>query len=223
MTTFTSPRAAAAAQTQAQAQQRGLSPRLAVAGYALATIAYVVANRSTPRPDAPGSEVLEYAQQHGTAVNAGSVLLALSGVLVVAVAAAFRTRLRAAGAGIALSGGVLAGIALITSAVFGLLGGRLAADASPAHARDLADLAFWSGGAAFAGSFALLAIGVSLAARRTGALPGAMRVIGLVLGAAGVVSVLSVVIDPLAYALPLVRFGGLLWLVCAAVLLRRRA
>jgi hypothetical protein len=82
----------------------------------------------------------------------------------------------------------------------------------------VAEWSFVFGGPAFAATLAVLILGTSTASVR---LPRAINVTGLLLAAAGLVSILSPAIAPLSYLLPIVRFGGLIWLGFAATQLAR--
>lgn len=200
-----------------------LAPVLA---YAVLTVAYVVVNRSTPHPDASGLEVLHYTQAHDTAIKLGAFLLFASAVPLALSAAVLYRRLRALGitapgSAITLVGGVLAAGALTASAMFTWSGGRLPADAGPALARALADLSFLSGGPAYAVMFALLIAGISVTGLLAGLLPRAVTWTGLVLAAAGMLSTLTLLASGFSYLLPVVRFGGTVWLVFVAALLPR--
>ncbi|BAU84981.1 hypothetical protein SLA_4093 [Streptomyces laurentii] len=200
-----------------------LAPVLA---FVALTVAYVVVNRSTPHPDASGLDVLRYADGHGTAIRLGAFLLLASAVPLVLCAAVLYRRLRALGitapgSAITLAGGVLAGGALVTSALFTWSGGRLPADAPVSLARALADLSFLSGGPGYAVMYALLAAGVSVTGLLAGLLPKALSWGGLLIAAAGMLSSLTLLADGFAYLLPVVRFGGAVWLVCVAALLPR--
>ncbi|MER6990022.1 hypothetical protein ABT337_09880 [Saccharopolyspora hirsuta] len=127
----------------------------------------------------------------------------------------------APGSAITLVGGVLAAGQLAMSAMLAWAGGRLPADASPALARALADLSFLSGGPGYAVAFALLIAGTSVTSLLAGLLPRAVTWTGLVLAAAGMISTLTLLAPAFGYLLPVVRFGGLIWLVLAAALLPR--
>jgi hypothetical protein len=70
-------------------------------------------------------------------------------------------------------------------------------------------------------SLALLIAGISVAGLLAGLLPRALTWAGLALGAVGVLSTLTLVALDLSYLIPVVRFGGTLWLLCAAALLPR--
>ncbi|MCO5969148.1 hypothetical protein [Actinoallomurus soli] len=148
-----------------------LAPVLA---FTALTIGYVVANRATPHPDASGLAVLHHARTHGTPIKIGAFLLLASAVPLALVAAVLYRRLRALGitapgSAITLVGGVLAAGALGLSGMFVWSGGRTKTD--PALARALADLAFLSGGPAFAAMFAMLIAGISVTGLLAGLLP----------------------------------------------------
>ncbi|WP_067456240.1 DUF4386 family protein [Actinomadura macra] len=212
--------------TPARRPQSGPPLLVPVAAFTVLTIAYVVANRSTPHPDASGAEVLTYVRGHATTVKAGAFLLLSSAVPLALTAAVFYRRLRALGitapgSAITLVGGVLAAMALFVSAMLTWTGGRLPRDASPALARALADLSFISGGPTYAVSFALLIAGVAVTGLLAGLLPKPLTWTGLVLAAVGMVSTLTLLVPGLAFLLPIVRFGGGVWLVFAAALLPR--
>ncbi|MEU8122056.1 DUF4386 domain-containing protein [Spirillospora sp. NPDC049024] len=222
--------------TTAPAPERSAPPRrrpqsgppllVPVLSFAALTVGYVIANRATPHPDATGAEVLRYAQEHGTAIRAGSWLLLASAIPLALLAAVLYRRLRALGitapgSAITLAGGLLASVALALSAMAAWTGGRLPGDASPALARALADLSFLAGGPFYGAGFAMLVAGVSVTGLLAGLLPRPLTWIGLALAAAGMLSTLALLADGFAPLLPVIRFGGLLWLVAAAALLPR--
>lgn len=218
--TSTSPRAAGAGRGP-QAGPPLLAP---IGAFAVTTIAYVIANRNTPHPDASGAAVLLYAQAHGTAAKVGALLMLSSAVPLALGTAVFYRRLRALGitapgSAITLVGGVLAAVALALSSIFAWTSGQLPADAPPALARALADLSFLSGGPMYAATFAMLVAGISVTSLFAGVLPRALAWVGLLLAVAGMVSLLTLVAASFGYLLPLVRFGGLIWLVFVAALL----
>ncbi|MEU9498908.1 DUF4386 domain-containing protein [Streptomyces sp. NPDC048196] len=221
-TATTSPRSAGTAR-RPQAGPPLLAPVLA---FAALTVAYVVVNRSTPHPDASGLAVLRYARAHGTTIAVGSFLLFVSAVPLALTAAVLYRRLRALGitapgSAITLVGGVLAATALTVSAMFSWTGGRLPSGAGPALPRALADLSFLSGGPAYAVTFALLIAGISVTGLLAGLLPRAVTWTGLVLAAVGMLSTLTLLVSGFGYLLPVVRFGGTVWLVFVAALLPR--
>ncbi|MFD0151059.1 DUF4386 domain-containing protein [Streptomyces sp. NPDC055721] len=218
------------------AQLRGAAPRprgavALLAGslsYAALTAAYVVTNRATPQPDTPGGEILNaYVRDNGTTISLGAFLLLVAAVLLVPLAATLAPLVRRGqgqergAAAAVLAGGVLAGGALASSAALTWTLGRLPQEAPAALARALADLSFLAGGLGYAVSFALLAGGTGLAARRSGLLSRACATTGLVVAAAGLAATLTLLSLDFGYLLPVVRFGGTAWLVWAAVALFR--
>jgi hypothetical protein len=210
----------------ARRPQSGPPLLVPVLAFAALTVAYVVVNRSTPHPDASGLAVLHYARSHGTAIKLGSFLLLASAVPLALCAAVLYRRLRALGitapgSAITLVGGVLASCALTASAMFAWSGGRLPVDTPAPLARALADLSFLSGGPAYAVMYALFTAGVSVTGLLAGLLPRAVTWTGLLLAAAGMLSTLTLLASGFAYLLPVVRFGGTVWLVFVAVLLPR--
>ncbi|MEU0836785.1 DUF4386 domain-containing protein [Streptomyces sp. NPDC005969] len=223
MTVAPAPQRPVASARRPQSGPPLLAPVLA---FAALTVAYVVVNRSTPHPDASGLAVLHYARSHGTAIKLGSFLLLASAVPLALCAAVLYRRLRALGitapgSAITLVGGVLASCALTASAMFAWSGGRLPVDAPAPLARALADLSFLSGGPAYAVMYALFTAGVSVTGLLAGLLPRAVTWTGLLLAAAGMLSTLTLLASGFAYLLPVVRFGGTVWLVFVAVLLPR--
>ncbi|MGI5328423.1 hypothetical protein [Actinomadura nitritigenes] len=67
-------------------------------------------------------------------------------------------------------------------------------------------------------SFALLVAGLSARGLVAGLLPRPVAWIGLVVALAGMVRTLTLVGSGFAFLVPVVRFGGLLWLIAAAAL-----
>jgi hypothetical protein len=84
-------------------------------------------------------------------------------------------------------------------------------------------LSFLAGGVAFAVAFGLLAAGVSVTSFFARLLPGWLIWFGLLIALAGELSSLSLVAYPMAFALPLTRFGGFLWLIAVGAILPKTA
>ncbi|MFI9782271.1 DUF4386 domain-containing protein [Kitasatospora sp. NPDC051984] len=229
MSTTAQPRPAPAGRPKSRPQTGPplLAPTISVTAL---TVAYTVVNRATPHPDATGAEVVRYAQEHGGAARLGALLLLAASVPLALCAALLYRRLRALGitapgSAITLVGGVLASSALVLSAAGAWAGGRLPADAPPALGRALADVSFLAGGPAFAAGFGLLAAGVSVSAMLADLLPRAVTWAGLVVASAAMLALFALLAGGFMYLLPVVRFGGLVWLLFVAALLpktRRR-
>ena len=90
---------------------------------------------------------------------------------------------------------------------------------SPEVLRALTTLAFAAGGPGFVPFFALLVAGVAVPGLLLGALPRVWAWVGLVIAAVGMLGFLSLLTPALYPLLPVTRFGGLIWLVAASVLL----
>jgi hypothetical protein len=139
-----------------------------------------------------------------------------------------RLGLRVAGPTLGLAGGLLAAAMLALSGAAGWAAAATAAlvpDAAGAVVA-LDALAFAAGGPGFVVAFGLLIAGVSVPALLGGLGPRALAVAGLVLAGVAVVAVLSLAVPVLSFLLPVVRFGGLVWLVWTSAVLpvtRRRA
>ncbi|MCX4090986.1 DUF4386 domain-containing protein [Nocardia sp. alder85J] len=192
--------------------------------FAVLTIAYVVVNRSTPHPDATALDVLRYDGDHAGALKLGAFLMLGSAVPLAITSAVTYRRLRALGitapgSAIALVGGALAASTLMLSAMFAWTAGRLGADSTPALAKALADLGFVAGGPAFATLFGLLVAGIAVPGLLARLLPAPLALIGLALALVAEVASLGLLVRALTYLLPIVRFGGLIWLLAAAAVL----
>lgn len=203
------------------------SPLLVVpaTAYAVLTVAGVVTYPGImPTDDAP-SVLATLQASPVTATVYAALLVAASAPLAVWAAAATH-RLRALGARVAapvigLSGGVLAAAALAASGLVGWTAAEAAALGDPALVRALSTLAFAFGGVGFAIGSALLIAGVAVPVLVLRLVPRWLGIVGLVVAAAGAVSVVSLAVPALFPLLPVVRFGGLLWLIAISVTLPR--
>ncbi|MEV6100888.1 DUF4386 domain-containing protein [Nocardia sp. NPDC051981] len=191
-----------------------------VAAFAALTIGYVATNARTPHPDASGADVLAYTTAHAGLIDAGALLLVLSAAALAIAAGLIQRVLR--GPSIATIGGALAAGELTFSALFSWAGGRLNDAAAPELARAIADLGFLSGGPAYAAGFGLLAVGIAIPALLERKLPTWLIWCGLAVAAAAALSTLALIVSGFTFLLPVVRFGGLLWLIAVAVVLSRR-
>lgn len=185
------------------------------------TIAYVATNSATPHPDASGAAVLAYTTAHQDLIHLGTFLLLLSAAPLVLATGLLHRALRAPA--IAVMGGALAASGLTLSALFSWTSARLPSSAAPESARAFADLAFLTGGPAYAAGFGLLALGLSIPVLMDTELPRWVGIFGLVIAVAAALSTLALVASGFTYLLPVVRFGGLIWLICTAVVVSRRA
>ncbi|OLT36979.1 hypothetical protein BJF79_06290 [Actinomadura sp. CNU-125] len=110
-------------------------------------------------------------------------------------------RRRRSGPAIALAGGVMSAVAMALCGVLGWAASRSGSPQSPVLARTLADLMFATGGPAHVVAFGLLLAGVAVLALLLRLVPAGLAWSGI--------------------GLPIARFGGLIWLIAASVLLPR--
>jgi hypothetical protein len=129
---------------------------------------------------------------------------------------------RAAGTYIALFGGFAAAVALAVSALCSWVLSVPEVNSSLATLRLMHFLSFLAGGVAFAVAFGLLAAGVSVTSFFARLLPRWLVWFGLLIALAGELSSIGLVAYPMAFALPLTRFGGFVWLIAVGVLMPKR-
>ena len=80
-------------------------------------------------------------------------------------------------------------------------------------------MSFAAGAFGFAVGSGLLLLGVSIPALILRLVPRPLAVAGVVVGVAGGLAILGMLVTPLQYLLPAVRFGGLIVLVALALTL----
>lgn len=207
-------------------QRNDLPPLIPALAYGALMVSSVVLSAGVPRLTASAADVLTYNQAHTTASTvAGFLGFGASIPLAIWTATAYR-RLRTlgvtvAGPVIALVGGVLASTAAALTGLLTWTGAQLGATGDAGVARVVADLGFATGSAGFVVPFALLIAGVAVPSLILGFGPRALAVTGLVIAAIGMLGAFTLIAPALDPALPIVRFGGLLWIIAASVLLPR--
>ena len=212
------------------ARRRGGPPLIAPAlAWAGLTVAAAILHPGT-RPTALPATTLDVLRAHPVlGPLSGLVLLASAAPLAVWVAAAHHRLhvlgVRVAGPTIGLVGGLLAAGAVALSGLCGWAAASVApvADAPTVHA--LTVLAFAAGGPGFALGTALLVGGVAVPVLVLRLVPGGLAAAGLVVSALGVLAVGALLLPAFGPVLPVVRSGGLLWIVVLSVRLpvsRRR-
>jgi hypothetical protein len=205
-----------------------LAPGLAWAALTLATLAL----HPGTRPDADPATTLALLRDHPTTAELSATLLLASAVPFAVWVATVHHRLhrlglRVAGPTLGLAGGLLAAGMLALSGAAGWAAAATAAlvpDAAGAVVA-LTELSFAAGGPGFVVAFGLLMAGVAVPTLLGRVGPRPLAVVGLVLAAVAVVAVLSLALPALSFLLPVVRFGGLVWLVWTSAVLpvtRRR-
>lgn len=202
-----------------------ISVALVVAGIVVPLL--LSGGQAYPSPSDEGEGLASYVASYPAALKfaalfqfAASVPLAVFSASVVARLHALGVR--AAGPMIALVGGVCASIALALSAS----GQWVLSGMSPTSSTELLeavrDLVFIAGGPWHVVAFGLLLAGISVSAAFHRLLPRPMWIAGVVLAVVCELATLAFATTQATYLVPLGRFGGLLWLVGAAVLLPRK-
>jgi hypothetical protein len=124
-----------------------------------------------------------------------------------------RLGVRVPGPAIAWFGGAFAAVFLALSALLSWTLGQPHVAGDPVLTQTLAYLGFATGGVGFAVGLGLLVAGAAVPALILRFVPRWLALVGLVAAAAGELSTLSLIADPLQFLLPIARFGGMLWLV----------
>jgi hypothetical protein len=180
---------------------------------------------ASPRPTDSMGKVQEYfkASASGAELNAGLQILAAVALLWFAgIMAGFLRRQGRPGStpDLVLAGGALAAGTLLLSAgvIVSLAGSDVSSDAAVTQA--LYQLLFWTGG-----PLHVAALGTMIAAAAYalgGVLPKWLNVFGLVVGVAGVLASLTVVVPPTVMFTPIGRFLGFLWMLIATIMIGLR-
>jgi hypothetical protein len=213
---------------------RHLGPSLATVGivFVVLFVASLVVSTAMaggahfPSPFDPESLSARYFVGHASAVRVGAFLQFCATIPLGIFTATAVSRLRflgvqAAGATIALFGGLMASVLLASSAFAQWVLSQPGVLDSVVAVRALHLLAFATGGPGFVAPFGLLVAGVSVSAGIPRWIPRWLMMFGLVVAAVAELSTLALVAPAAAYLLPLARFPGFVWIVCAGVLLPR--
>ena len=198
-----------------------LAPALAYGALLIAAVAVWI---GAPQAGASAASTLSYAQAHTGQMHAEAVLVFGAAVPLAIWTATVYRRLRtlgvtAPGAVIGLAGGFLAAASLAMSGLVTWVAADTAHIVSPALAKVLSDLSFAAGAAGFVVPFALLIAGVAVPSLILRLTPRPLAWFGLVVAAIGMVSTLTLLTSALDFTLPIGRFGGLIFIVAASVLL----
>lgn len=210
----------------AASRHRQNGPPLLVPGIAFAvlTVASAILGASGPRPGSTLIDTASYDLTHHTIlIVLGTIVFGTSIPLATWTAVAYR-RMRhlgvtAPGATIALAGGLLASASLAVSGLVTWTAAQSGSAVETVLARALTDLAFATGGAGFVVPFGLLLAGVAIPGMMMGLMPRAVGWAGLVVAGIAELATLSLLTSVLDPLLPIARFGGLIWLLVASVLL----
>jgi hypothetical protein len=211
----------------AQARLPGGPPLLVPAvAFAVLTVAAVAVSIHIPTPTASAQTVLSYQLHHATLLRLGAFLQFAAALPLAIWAATVHGRLRAlgvqaVGTTMALVGGVLASASLALGGLIGWTSVETAHLGDTAVAKVLGELAFATGAVGYVVPFALLMAGVAVPSLLTGLLPRPLAITGLVIAAIGMISTATLLTLDLGPTVPVVRFGGLMWLIAASTQLSR--
>jgi hypothetical protein len=180
-----------------------------------------------PSPYASDATIIAYFTGHAGAVRLSAVLqFAASGPLAIYAATASsrlnRLGVRAPGATIALSGGVLASASMALSGLLTWTLSRPEVAGHPESVRLVHDLAFAVGGPGTVVPLGLLLAGIAVPALILRLLPRWLAWAGLVVAGIAMIATLAVAFPAFAIAVPVARFPAMAWLIAAGFLLPRQ-
>ncbi len=201
-----------------------IAAALVVAGIAVPLLAS--GGQGYPSPLDGGQTLQSYVASHPEALQWAALFQFAASIPLAVLTASVVARLhalgvRAAGPMIALVGGVLASAAMAVSACGQWVLSRMPADAPPPLLHAVHDLVFIAGGPWQVVASGLLLAGIAVSAAFHRLLPRPVWVSGVVLAVVCELATLTFASTAAAYLLPIGRFGGMVWLVVAAVQLPR--
>lgn len=198
---------------------------LFLAGLILST---VLADGSPfPSPFGDTDDIVAHFRDHHWATQVSGALQFASAIPLTIYAATVSARLhqmgiRAPGATIALAGGLLASAALCASGLVTWTLSRSDVLERPELIRGLQYLAFMAGGPGHVVPLGLLLAGVAVPGLLAGLLPRWLAFAGLAIAVVSEVSTLTLLLDGMAFLLPIGRFAGLAWLIAVGFLLPKQ-
>ncbi len=219
--------------TESTVRPRRVRPRgphpgaIAVVAFALTvmSIAIPAANGGVPiSPFDSASSVVDHYLNHGLATRLNGLFLFLASVPtgIFGAAAVSRMRqdgIRVPGTAIAYFGAITASVCLATSGFVQWALGESASAADTSMIRPLAYLGFALGGVGYAGGLGLLIAGIAVPMLVVRAAPRWYGALGMVIAVIAELGFLALVDKDLAFALPIARFGGSLWLIGAGFII----
>lgn len=195
-------------------------------GYAALTVAGLVLGLAGSRPTSSAAEVAAYLTTHPTTATLLAAAVVAAAIPLAVFTAVAHQRMRGLGTTvpgptIALAGGLLAAATLLVSGLAAWTAVATAPLGDAPLVRALTTLSFAAGGPGFVAPFGLLLAGLAVPSLLLGLLPRPLAWTGLALAAIAMLALFSLLTPALYPLLPVVRFGGLLWLLAAATLLPR--
>lgn len=161
---------------------------------------------------------------HGSAVRFASMLQLGSAIPLGIYAATVYARqqrlgVRVPGPGIGLFGGTAAATLLVVSAIITWTQSQSVVNGDPELTHALSYASFAAGGFAHVLGLGLLVAGVAVPGLMLHLLPGWFARAGLVVAVLAELSILTMVLEPVQFLIPIGRFGSLIWLIAAGFLL----
>lgn len=190
----------------------------------LASMAALTGGGTITSPFAETDDLVGFFADHGFAVRLAAMLQLASAVpLGIYTATVFarlqRLGVRVPGPVIGLFGGTAAAILLAVSAIVTWTQGQDVVSADPSLTHALAYVSFAAGGLAHVLGLGLLVAGTAVPALILRFVPVWFGWAGLVLALVAELSILTMVLEPVQFLIPIGRFGSLIWLVVAGFLL----
>ena len=178
-------------------------------------------------PDGSADVARAYFAENPDAIRIGAFFFFASAIPLAIYTATIVNRLRffgvrAAGLYIAMVGGLATSLALGAAALCLWILSVPEISSSLPVTRALHFMTFLCGGPAFSAGFGLLVAGVSVTSYFARLLPRWLAWFGLLIAAAGELATLSLVALPMTLAIPITRFGGLIWLIAVGVCLPKQ-
>jgi len=201
-----------------------IAAALVVAGIVVPLLAS--GGQAYPSPLDGGQTLQSYVASYPEALQWAALFQFAASIPLAVLTASMVARLhalgvRAAGPMIALVGGVLASAAMALSACGQWMLSRMPADAPPPLLHAVHDLVFITGGPWQVVASGLLLAGIAVSAAFHRLLPRPVWITGVALAVVCELATLTFATTTAAYLLPVGRFGGIVWLVVAAVQLPR--
>jgi hypothetical protein len=180
-----------------------------------------------PLPYGSATVIQDYVAGHHNAAQAIAVATFASSIPLAIYAATASARLRqlgitAPGATIALAGGLLASAGLSLSGLLAWTLSRPEVTSDVALVRALYYLTYLTGGPWHVVTLGLLIAGIAVPSLIVGLLPRGVAWTGLVIAGLAELSTLALIWPGLSPLLPVARFGGLVWLIAAGMMLPLR-
>jgi hypothetical protein len=186
----------------------------------LVPVTLIVSETHFPSPLQSPEEMVSYFRSEAAKVRVCAFLQFAASVPLGIFAATMASRLRfqrveAAGATIALFGGLAASAFMAFSALAQWSLGQPGIAEDPVLTRAMYYLIFSAGGPGYSVPFGLLMAGIGVSGGLSRLLPRWLALAGVLLGIVGELSSLSLVIPGLLFLIPLTRFPGFFWLIAA--------